>query len=369
MQHHNPQKQRKILYLAKLTIMLSLLFVLCGLMFISSFFMPIEIQPLATDTSIGKQLQKQADVIKRSKSDPKLGMEWQAPSANGIPPGKEGELIGYGKELIEHTGKYFGPKGEIAPISNGMNCQNCHLEAGTKLFANNFSVFYTKYPVQGARSGKIDQVTDRISDCFQRSLAGKMPEKSSKEIRAMIAYFKWVGQGVKKGQKLSGTATERLPFLERAANPQKGLLVYRSKCQTCHGKNGEGLMSVDQKTYVNPPLWGPHSYNDAAGMHRLIQFSGFVKNNMPYGANHKNPQLSVDEAWDVAAFVNTRPRPHKDQRKDYPDLTKKPIDAPYGPYPDNFSAQQHKLGPFKPITEFAKGLEKNNLQVAQTSKP
>jgi thiosulfate dehydrogenase len=369
MQNDNLQKQRKILYSAKLTIILSLFFVLCGLIFISSFFVQSEIPPQASDALIVKQLQKQADLIGGSKADPKLGMDWQAPSADVMPPGEEGNLIGYGKELIAHTGKYFGPNGEIASISNGMNCQNCHLEAGTKLFANNFSVFYTKYPVQGARSGKIDQVTDRISDCFQRSLAGKMPKKSSKEIRAMVAYLKWVGQGVKKGQKVSGTATERLPFLERAANPEKGLLVYRSKCQTCHGENGEGLMAADQKTYVNPPLWGSHSYNDAAGMHRLVQFSGFVKNNMPYGANHNNPQLSVEEAWDVAAFVNTRPRPHKDQRKDYPDLTKKPIDAPYGPYPDNFSAKQHKLGPFKPIIEFAKALEKNKLQVAKIGKP
>jgi thiosulfate dehydrogenase len=70
---------------------------------------------------------------------------------------------------------------------------------------------------------------------------------------------------------------------------------------------------------------------------------------MPFGATYQNPQLSDEEAWNVAAFVNSQPRPHKDQRKDYPDLTKKPIDLPFGPYADRFSIRQHKYGPFKPI--------------------
>lgn len=235
-----------------------------------------------------------------------------------------------------------------------MNCQNCHLQGGSKLFANNYAVFYANYPKQGARSGKLDQVTDRISDCFQRSLAGKMPDKGSKEIQAMIRYFAWIGAGTKPGEKLPGTATEKLPYLDRAADPKAGRLVYQEKCKSCHGENGEGLKAPDQLSYTYPPLWGKNSYSDAAGMYRLSNFAGFVKNNMPFGADYRNPQLSDEEAWDVAAYVNTRPRPHKDQLKDYPDLSKKPIDAPYGPYPDEYNEQQHKLGPFKPIAAYAK---------------
>ena len=30
-------------------------------------------------------------------------------------------------------------------------------------------------------------------------------------------------------------------------------------------------------------------------------------------------------------------------------LLQKPVDAPYGPYADDFSADQHKYGPFAPI--------------------
>jgi thiosulfate dehydrogenase len=71
---------------------------------------------------------------------------------------------------------------------------------------------------------------------------------------------------------------------------------------------------------------------------------------MPQGADYLNPVLSVADAWDVAAFVLSQPRPHKEGLdKDFPDLALKPVDTPYGPYLDHFSAEQHKYGPFAPI--------------------
>src|SRR5688500_7792120 len=54
---------------------------------------------------------------------------WHAPSLflEAEPAGEQRELLIYGEELIANTSRYFGPKGKISPISNGMNCQNCHL--------------------------------------------------------------------------------------------------------------------------------------------------------------------------------------------------------------------------------------------------
>ena len=63
-----------------------------------------------------------------------------------------------------------------------------------------------------------------------------------------------------------------------------------------------------------------------------------------------NPVLSKVDAWDVAAFIVSQPRPHKaGLEKDFPDLAQKPVDTPYGPYLDGFSETQHKYGPFAPI--------------------
>ncbi|RYD86130.1 MAG: c-type cytochrome, partial [Sphingobacteriales bacterium] len=154
---------------------------------------------------------------------------------------------------------------------------------------------------------------------------------------------------VSKGQKIFGSAAGKLPYMNRPADSVKGKVVFISRCKNCHGANGDGLLAADNKTYTYPPLWGSHSYNDGAGMYRLSNFAGFVKNNMPFGTTYKRPQLTDEEAWDVAAFVNSQPRPHINQDKDCPDLKKKPIDAPFGPYADNFSERQHKFGPFKPI--------------------
>jgi thiosulfate dehydrogenase len=281
---------------------------------------------------------------------------WKAPDDSTIPKGKAGDAIRYGRELIAHTAQYLGPKGSVAMITNGMNCQNCHLAGGTKLFGNDYAGFISTYPKMSGRSGKVEPASERIAECFERSLAGKVPDTAGKEVQSMLAYMKWVGNDVKKGQKLFGSATEKLAFMDHPADPVKGKEVFMMKCQSCHGSNGEGLLNADKKTYANPPLWGKHSYNDGAGMYRLTNFAGFVKNNMPFGATYQSPQITDEEAWNVAAFVNTQPRPHKDQHKDWTKLDKKPIDFPFGPYADGFSEQQHKLGPFKPIKDAQKEL-------------
>jgi thiosulfate dehydrogenase len=274
---------------------------------------------------------------------------WQPPDTNSIPFSEAGNLIRYGKNLVANTSYYLGPKGTVASISNGMNCQNCHLNAGMIPFANCFSAVASIYPVFRPRSGIVESIEFRINDCLQRSLNGKTIDSMSKEMRAMVAYLTWVGKGVAKGTKPKGAGTEELVFMTRAADPKKGKLVYFARCQSCHGRNGEGMFQPDSAAFIYPPLWGPHSYNTGAGLYRITKFAGYVKNAMPLGSTYEKPQLSDEEAWNVAAFVNSQPRPVKVFSHDWPDLSLKAIDHPYAPYADTFSEQQHKYGPFGPI--------------------
>ncbi len=51
----------------------------------------------------------------------------------------------------------------------------------------------------------------------------------------------------------------------------------------------------------------------------------------------------------MAAFINSQTRPHKNEPKNWPDISKKPVDHPFGPYADTFPAQQHKYGPYQMI--------------------
>lgn len=260
-----------------------------------------------------------------------------------------GKLIWYGHELIANTAHYLGPKGTVAQITNGMNCQNCHLDGGIIPYANNYGKVYSTYPQFRARNNSLQSIYDRVNDCFERSLNGKPMESSTREMRAMYAYMKWLGDDIPKGIARGGTGLMKLKYLDRAANPVSGKQVFLANCASCHGTDGQGQLNIEQTGYTYPPLWGKHSYNDGAGLYRISSFASFVKNNMPYGTNYQAPKLTDEEAWDVAAFVNSQPRPHKDQSADWKDISKKPIDFPFGPYADTFSEKQHKFGPFKPI--------------------
>jgi len=276
---------------------------------------------------------------------------WNAPDETTL-SSTEKEIVLYGKELIAHTAKYYGANGSLfKSATNGMNCQNCHLEAGTKVFGNNYSAVASTYPKYRARSGAIENIFKRVNDCFERSLNGKAIDTTSKEMKAIVAYIYWLGKDVAKGKKPAGSGLKELAFLNRAANADNGQKRYIEKCQSCHQANGEGQMNADQTEFTYPPLWGKQSYNDGAGLYRLSNFAKYIKYNMPQGTNHKNAQLTDEEAWDIAAFVNSQPRPNKDITKDWPKINEKPFDHPFGPYADGFDEKQHKYGPFKAIKE------------------
>jgi thiosulfate dehydrogenase len=274
---------------------------------------------------------------------------WVVPDSNQVPHTQEGELIRYGRKLIANTSFYFGPKGKIATITNGMNCQNCHLDAGTRLYGNNYSAVFSTYPKFRERSGTVENIYKRINDCLERSLNGRAIDTNSREMQAIAAYIEWLGKNVPKDVKPAEAGITNIPFLNRAADPAKGKIVYVQKCQRCHGRQGEGLLNVDNSYYTYPPLWGKHSYTTAAGLYRVSRLAGYIKDNMPFGVSHHVPQLSNEEAWDVAAFISSQPRPEKIFEKDWPDISGKPIDHPFGPYTDSFSQTQHKYGPFGPI--------------------
>ena len=146
-----------------------------------------------------------------------------------IPANDSGKLIRYGRSLISNTSFYFGPHGTLGHFTNGINCQNCHLDAGTKPFGNNYSAVASTYPKFRARSGSVESIEKRVNDCLERSLNGSPIDNSGKEMRAIVAYIKWLGQNVKKGESPKGVGLKELTFLERAADPVRGRKIFQSK--------------------------------------------------------------------------------------------------------------------------------------------
>ena len=305
------------------------------------------------------QKNKKAGPITFKEEQPEY---WMAPTldSQNIAEGEQRKMIVYGKDLIAHTSRYFGPLGSVKAISNGMNCQNCHLDAGTRPWGNNYSAVASTYPKFRERSGAIENIPKRVNDCFERSLNGKAIDTAGYEMKSIVAYFQWLGQHVKKGEKPKGSGITDLKYLDRACDPAKGQAVYTQKCQSCHGLDGEGLKNIKDNSYSFPPLWGPHSYNTGAGLFRLSRFAGYVKDNMPLNqAKHGAPVLSDEEAWDVAAFVNSQPHPGGKIKKDWPNISAKPVDHPFGPYADGFTEKQHKYGPFQPIVDKRNEMKQN----------
>jgi hypothetical protein len=100
---------------------------------------------------------------------------------------------------------------------NGLNFQNCHLEAGTKVFGNNYSAVAYIYSLYRACLGASENMYKRVNGCFERSLNGETLDITSKEMQAILAYIKFAGKDVPKGEKPKGSGLKDLAFLDRVA--------------------------------------------------------------------------------------------------------------------------------------------------------
>jgi thiosulfate dehydrogenase len=281
---------------------------------------------------------------------------WTVPEIGALPNNANGRLVRRGRDLITATYAHIGP--EVADRSkrfagNNLACGNCHLQAGTKKFGVPLFGLFGEFPLYSARLGAQITIEERLNSCMTRSMNGRPLPVAAPEMQAMVAYIKFLSTGVAPGQRLPGLGVGKMPELDRAADPARGKAGYATACVACHGPNGAGIrrsLPTTDLGYMVPPLWGGDSFNDGAGMARLITAANFLHFNMPHGVDYTNPQLSPEQAWDIAAYVISQPRPHKaGLDKDFPDRLEKPVDTPYGPYADGFSEQEHKYGPFAPI--------------------
>jgi thiosulfate dehydrogenase len=264
----------------------------------------------------------------------------------------------YGRRLIAQTSELLGPDvtdSKIRFSGSRLACASCHLGAGTEPGTLTLLQATEHYPRFSARVGAKTDIEDRVNECMQRSMNGKPLPRNSAEMIAMAAYIRSLGNLNQAMGAAQRKAHEPMAFKTpgRAANLEAGKKIFGERCAACHGADGSGLRaSADPKRgYVFPPLWGPDSFNDGAGMHRVLTAARFVKARMPLG----NPDLTDDQAFDVAAFLNSQPRPEMaGLEADYPDRSAKPVDNTYGPFADSFPLEQHRYGPFAPIEAYYK---------------
>jgi thiosulfate dehydrogenase len=266
----------------------------------------------------------------------------------------------YGQRLLRDTVSLLGqdqPDPDMRYIGNRLDCASCHLDTGTEPGTLSLMQSASRYPRFMGRENEERDLKDRINGCMQRSMNGRPFSRDSVELAAMENYILSLGAQHDAMSEAKTIADEPSAFIEpqRRANLEAGQIVYEQRCQICHGENGEGLKeSTDiSNGYLFPPVWGADSYNNGAGMNRVLTAARFIKARMPLG----EATLTDSEAYDVSAYINSKPRPIKsDLELDYPDLRLKPVDSPYPPYADPFPQEQHQYGPFAPIREFYENL-------------
>jgi thiosulfate dehydrogenase len=285
---------------------------------------------------------------------------WTPPDLSAVGDDPFGKLVKYGHQLFINTPKVIGPM--VSDTSrrlagNNLACGNCHLQAGAQPYAMPMVGVWGQFPQYRAREGAVVSLEERINGCMQRSMHGRALSLDSREMKAFSAYMRWLSEGVPDGAMLLGAGTLQIKEPMRAADAGRGAEVYAQVCAACHSVNGLGQRTQNGLGYQFPPLWGADSYNNGAGMSRLLTVAAYARYNMPLGTKFDAPALTDEQAYDVAGFIVSHDRPKKENLdEDFPIRLQKPIDSPYGPYVDGFSAQQHTLGPFPPIRARVKEL-------------
>jgi thiosulfate dehydrogenase len=210
-----------------------------------------------------------------------------------IPAGPAGESIRLGQNIFDYT-----PRFAANYVGNQMNCADCHLQSGHAPYSGPMVGLAHIFPTYNARTGRVISLARRIQQCFARSENGRPPAPESKEMQALLAYIGWLSPAKSAGHALPGRGLVDLPELQ--GNSARGATIYAKQCASCHGADGAGVPPI------LPPLWGPASFNDGAGMSRVEKMAAFVQYNMPQNAPGT---LTPQQAYDVAAYVNSRPRP------------------------------------------------------------
>jgi thiosulfate dehydrogenase len=223
-----------------------------------------------------------------------------------------GQLVKYGYRLFTDTANQIGPT--VADparrfAGNNLACGNCHLQAGSQPYAMPLVGVWGQFPQCRAREGAVDRLEDRINGCMERSMNGRALPLDSREIRAFSSYVRWLSTGIPDGAKLVGAGTLRIKEPARAADSGHGAQVFAQTCAPCHGIDGLGQRAATGAGYQFPPLWGPDSFNNGAGMSRLLTAAAYAMHNMPIGTTLNARVLIEEEAYDVAAYFVGQKRP------------------------------------------------------------
>ena len=239
---------------------------------------------------------------------------WTPPTEADIPDDSLGASIRRGLYLLRFT-----PESLPAYATSSLRCTSCHQNDGLKASAAPLTGSHARYPKYMPRSGAVIGLDDRVNYCFTRSLAGNVLPSDSRQMNDILAYLAFISRDIPVGMKIAGA--EGLISMKDTlvGDITRGEAVFTRECVICHQADGQGNAAF-------PALWGPKSYSIGASMSREERAASFIWHNMP---QVKPGSLTPQEAFDVAAFINSHPRPDSPEKEaDWP-MGGAPKDVPY----------------------------------------
>ncbi|HKW47969.1 MAG TPA: c-type cytochrome [Gemmatimonadaceae bacterium] len=243
---------------------------------------------------------------------------WRVPSIAELPADSLSNAVRRGLAFVTAT-----PDSLPRFVGSNLSCTSCHLDQGQRGTAAPLTGVLARYPKYIDRTGGVASIEDRVNYCMTRSLAGRKLPNDSREMRDIVAYLAFMARGVPIGAHLP---TEGIPAMPKdAGDTLRGAQVYISACARCHGADGAGMTNVAGLARV-PALWGSLSFSIGASMARQERAASFIRHNMPFD---KPGTLTDREAYDVAAYITSKPRPDLPEKaRDWP-LGGAPADVPY----------------------------------------
>jgi thiosulfate dehydrogenase len=196
----------------------------------------------------------------------------------------------------------YGRRLMLRPLGEShLACTSCHIDAGAE-------------PGELSLVHAIEndtRIAGRINRCMTGNMNGRALQTDAPEMAGLIAWLHFLSDRYVATGASEREAHDPPPFQQpsRAANVASGEALFEKRCADCHGEDGAGLPATwnSRDGYVFPPLWGPESFNSSAEMAEAVIAARFIKAKMPPGSEN----LDNDQAFDVAAFIESKPRPSR----------------------------------------------------------
>lgn len=237
---------------------------------------------------------------------------WRPPAVDSTPDNQVMASAYRGLALLTHTRDSLP-----AYVGGNLNCTSCHLDEGRRPNAIPLMGVLARFPKYLERTNGVIPVQDRINYCFTRSLAGTKLPADSREMADIVAYLALISTGVPVGEHVKGEGLVKMPDLK--GDSATGQKLFTDNCVRCHGQDGNGMGPV-------PALWGKNSFSIGASTARLERAASFIQHNMPFD---RPGSLTDQQAFDLAAYVTSHPRPDSPGKEnDYP-AGHAPKDLPY----------------------------------------